>query len=513
MIFITLGSQKFQFNRLLQAVDELIEKCVINDTVFAQVGYSDYKPKHFEYKQFLDREEFAAQEAKCDILITHGGTGAIIGAVKKGKKVIAVPRLAKYGEHVDNHQIQLIAQFKGQNLICGLDDVTELESGLEFVKKHEFDTYKSNTRTIIESIERYIDGQELIKVLMIGNDSSVKGGITSVITQLLAHDWNAEGIDMKFIPSYIEANNVKKILFFLKAFRKIKKEFKKNKPDIVHIHMSYKGSFTRKFLLHKLCRKNGIPDIIHLHGSEFKKWFDESDDKKKEQIRILLKECAGFIVLGDKWNKAVKEIEPETKTVMVRNTVHIPCCTVHWQQPFTVLFMGVLIKRKGVADLINAVNLLKKENKLNNVKVIIAGSGAEETELKAMCTQLGLEQYIEFTGWIAGEDKEKIFRESQMLVLPSYNEGLPIAIIEAISYGMPVVATNVGDISSAVIHGENGFLIDPGDVKGLAYSIHKLISEKDFWEKESERAREISISQFDEAVFFETISNLYRKMG
>ena len=158
MIFITLGSQKFQFNRLLQAVDELIEKGVIDDEVFAQIGYSDYEPKHFEYKQFLDREEFAAQEGKCDILITHGGTGAIIGAVKKGKKVIAVPRLAKYGEHVDDHQIQLIAQFNGQNLICGLDDATELEQGLKFVKEHVFDAYQSNTKTIIESIERFIEG-------------------------------------------------------------------------------------------------------------------------------------------------------------------------------------------------------------------------------------------------------------------------------------------------------------------------------------------------------------------
>ncbi|HEM3678011.1 TPA: beta(1,3)galactosyltransferase EpsH [Streptococcus suis] len=158
MIFITLGSQKFQFNRLLQAVDELIEKGVIDDEVFAQVGYSDYEPKHFEYKQFLDREEFAAQEGKCNILITHGGTGAIIGAVKKGKKVIAVPRLAKYDEHVDDHQLQLIAQFKGQNLICGLEDVSELEEGLKFVKEHDFDEYQSNTKTIIDSIERFIEG-------------------------------------------------------------------------------------------------------------------------------------------------------------------------------------------------------------------------------------------------------------------------------------------------------------------------------------------------------------------
>ena len=157
MIFVTVGSQKFQFNRLLQEIDALIEKGVISDKVFAQSGCSDYEPKHYEYKPFLDRDEFAAREDECGILITHGGTGAIIGAVKKGKKVIAVPRLASYGEHVDDHQIQLIEQFREQNLICGIADVTELEQALQYVKEHEFDPYVSYTAAILESIESFIE--------------------------------------------------------------------------------------------------------------------------------------------------------------------------------------------------------------------------------------------------------------------------------------------------------------------------------------------------------------------
>ncbi len=352
-----------------------------------------------------------------------------------------------------------------------------------------------------------------MKVLMLGNDPSVKGGITSVISQLLAHDWNSEGIDMKFIPTYVETNNVRKILFFAKALRRINKELKTNKPDVVHMHMSYKGSFTRKFFLHKLCKKNNIPDIIHLHGSEFKKWFDESDDKKKEQIQTLLKESAGFIVLGDKWNKAVKEIEPKTNTVVVSNTVHIPDYTVEWKQPFTVLFMGVLIKRKGVADLINAIYLLNKENKLDNVRLVIAGSGAEEAELKAMCTQFGLDNYIEFAGWTAGEKKEKLFRESQMLVLPSYNEGLPIAILEAISCGMPVVATNVGDISSAVIDGENGYLIEPGDVLAIKQAIEKIVWDLEVFNKMVTASRQLAESGFSDEKYFSCINDLYKEIG
>lgn len=156
MIFITVGSQKFQFNRLLKEVDSLINENLIKERVFAQTGYSTYKPKNFEYKDFLSREEFLNYEEKAQIVITHGGTGAIIGAVKKGKKVIAVPRLKKYNEHVDDHQVQIIQQFKEQNLICGLNDCSELKEVLCFVKEHNFERYKSNTMKIIESIDLFI---------------------------------------------------------------------------------------------------------------------------------------------------------------------------------------------------------------------------------------------------------------------------------------------------------------------------------------------------------------------
>ena len=158
-IFITLGSQKFQFNRLLKAVDELCEKEIVDAAgVFAQIGYSDYLPRKYSYKKFLDRDEFSKEMGKADIVITHGGTGAIIGAVKKGKKVIAVPRLVKYGEHVDDHQLQLIKQFDELNLICPCRDTNKLSDALDTVQKASYNGYESNTSNIISSIEEYIKG-------------------------------------------------------------------------------------------------------------------------------------------------------------------------------------------------------------------------------------------------------------------------------------------------------------------------------------------------------------------
>ena len=157
MIFLTLGSQKFQFNRLLEEVDKLINDGVITDKVFAQIGSSNYKPKYFEYVDFISQEDFIKKMDECDIVITHAGTGAIVNAIKKNKKVIAVPRLAKYGEHVDDHQIQIIDEFKQLNLIEPVYELEDLGKKIEIVKFKEYDKYISNTDAIIKSIEEYIE--------------------------------------------------------------------------------------------------------------------------------------------------------------------------------------------------------------------------------------------------------------------------------------------------------------------------------------------------------------------
>jgi len=155
MIFVTVGSQKFQFNRLLKKVDELIENGVIKDEVFAQIGVSDYKPKNYKHVDFTTREEFAENLDKCDLLITHAGTGVIVTALKKGKKVIAIPRLAKFNEHVDDHQIQLVKQFNELNLIEPCYDIDTIDVSLKNIEKKEYGQYQSNSG-IITGIENYI---------------------------------------------------------------------------------------------------------------------------------------------------------------------------------------------------------------------------------------------------------------------------------------------------------------------------------------------------------------------
>ncbi len=156
MIFVSLGSQKFQFNRLLKAIDDLIAQGKLEDSVFAQVGYSDYQPRHYEYQPFLDADAFNRALGEAEVIITHAGTGVIINAVKKGKKVIVAPRLARYGEHVDDHQVQIAEMFSSLGFILACEDCGQLADKIEEVKTLHFQPYVSNTAAIIDSLEAFI---------------------------------------------------------------------------------------------------------------------------------------------------------------------------------------------------------------------------------------------------------------------------------------------------------------------------------------------------------------------
>jgi glycosyltransferase involved in cell wall biosynthesis len=145
-------------------------------------------------------------------------------------------------------------------------------------------------------------------------------------------------------------------------------------------------------------------------------------------------------------------------------------------------------------------------------EVIVAGSGEEEEALRQKAKELDITEQIRFEGWIGGEKKGELLKQCQALVLPSYNEGLPMAVLEALSYGMPVVATNVGDIPSAVCHGSNGYLFEPGDVAGLAQWMERVLL-KDTYESLSDNAKKTAAGSYAEDTYFSTIGGLYKSVA
>ncbi|OAS88183.1 MULTISPECIES: PssE/Cps14G family polysaccharide biosynthesis glycosyltransferase [Metabacillus] len=161
MIFVTVGSQKFQFNRLLEELDNLVENDFLNShEIYAQTGYSTYEPKFYTFKKFINKDDFLITMAKSSIIITHGGTGSIINGVKMEKKVIGVPRLKEFGEHVDNHQLEIIEQFSNSGMIYSLSDIKNLGKAIDKVENMDFRKYQSNTENIINILESFLSHED-----------------------------------------------------------------------------------------------------------------------------------------------------------------------------------------------------------------------------------------------------------------------------------------------------------------------------------------------------------------
>ena len=121
MIFVTVGSRNYPFDRLFKKLDKLYDEGVLTDSMFAQIGTSSYKPRNFEYKDFIEPEEFLQRVEQADIVVSHGASGSIMKALNAGKKVIAVTRLEKYGEHINDHQIQNNEAFSANGYVLMAD--------------------------------------------------------------------------------------------------------------------------------------------------------------------------------------------------------------------------------------------------------------------------------------------------------------------------------------------------------------------------------------------------------
>ncbi len=158
MILVMLGTQNNSFERLLKKMDELIEKKVIDEKVIVQSGYTNYESKNMRIFDLIPQEELERYQEQADLIITHGGVGSIVSSIKKEKKVIAVPRLHRYNEHVNDHQKQIVEAFDKKGYIIGIQRIDELKNAIIRAQDFEPKKYeeKSNSK-ILKLIEDFID--------------------------------------------------------------------------------------------------------------------------------------------------------------------------------------------------------------------------------------------------------------------------------------------------------------------------------------------------------------------
>lgn len=157
MILVMLGTQNNSFHRLLEEIDRLIKKEVIQEEVIVQAGYTKYETSNMKIFGLISKEELKQYQQEARLIITHGGAGSIITSLQYEKKVIAVPRKHEYGEHVNNHQEEIVELFNSKGYIIGISGVEELEQAIEKAKDFKPVQYKSDNHKMLQIIENFID--------------------------------------------------------------------------------------------------------------------------------------------------------------------------------------------------------------------------------------------------------------------------------------------------------------------------------------------------------------------
>jgi len=345
------------------------------------------------------------------------------------------------------------------------------------------------------------------RVLMVGTDTSTMGGIASVIIDYI-ESGIFERLSISYHSTHRDGGRVGKALFFLKQMLLF--VIRANAYRIIHIHTSHGWSYRRLFvilLISLLFRKR---TVLHVHGSQFDLYYQNAASFEKGLIRFGLLRADRVVALSDQWRDRLLAIQPDARVEIIMNTVNTDKYRfddrpVH--TPVSVLFLGRLGERKGVYDILKAFRSLD----MSGYRFVLAGDGDIEA-VRAEVSRNGWQNSVAVPGWISGDSKLRLLAEADIYILPSYNEGLPIGLLEAISSGLAVIATDVGGIPNAVDNGVNGYLIKPTDWQALVVHLQALASDHSRLACFGRASRELALKKFSMPRAEEQLRELYSEI-
>lgn len=322
-----------------------------------------------------------------------------------------------------------------------------------------------------------------MKVLMIGPDSQAKGGIATVIQNFQTY-FHYPDIDMFFLTTWQEGSKWNQFKTAMASYRKMRK----TDVDIIHLHVAQKGIFFRKalFLLGK--RKN-IPIILHMHASSFDKFYNNSSKLVQRCIRLIFDRATCVVVLSEEWERFYKKLT-NTEIKIIPNAVPIPSEYNYNPLATKIITFGRIGKRKGSYDVLEVAKRIKARHP--QYQFILFGDG-ELDQVKKQIEEEHIEN-VAIGGWVT--DKEAIMKEAVLHFLPSYHEGLPMAILETMAAGIPNMASAVGGISQLVKTNENGVLVEAGDTDMMVNELEQYLSNTNARNHLSENARKTIIEKF-----------------
>lgn len=345
-----------------------------------------------------------------------------------------------------------------------------------------------------------------MKVLMLGPARTVKGGMSSVVNNYFEY-----GLDKKIDLRYIETINDKNKL--LKAFKEIKGKieflFNVKKYDIIHIHMASRRSTFRKGKYVRIAKKYNKKVIVHIHGAEYKIFFNECNEKQKKFVIDTLKLADKVIVLSEEWKEYFSQLVNPDKIIVIYNAILIPDDFQKNLKVQKLIFLGRFGNRKGIYDLLEIFPRLITN--YPNIELYAAGDGEIEKVEQIVKTN-NIEKNVHLLGWIQGNEKEKVLKEGSFFVLPSYNEGMPMSLIEGMAYKNICISTNVGGIPKVINNNVNGIIIEPGDREALYQSLELLLRDSELRKKLSNNARKTVEEKFNIEKNIKILIKLYQDL-
>lgn len=341
------------------------------------------------------------------------------------------------------------------------------------------------------------------KIIMIGTDMNSCGGMSSVIK--LYKESGLLGDNVIYLSSYKDGSIIFKIGFFAVFLVKYLFLLLTDKNiKLVHIHIATKGSFFRKSIALIIAKAFGKKVLLHEHAAEFSIFYDKVPLLIKRYITKIFDSCDAVIALSSQCRAEISEKTANRNIQVLYNPTVVKEIYEKKNETVNVLFMGRLGKRKGTYDIIEAAKHLKADN----VEINLYGDG-EVNEVQKVVTEAELQGKVKVNGWISGEQKDEVFKSADIYILPSYNEGLPISILEAMAIGLPVITTPVGGIPEAVENGVNGFLIQPGDYAALAQRIDSLAENPDLRKQMGRQSYRIAKEKFDIETVIKQLQDIY----
>lgn len=361
-----------------------------------------------------------------------------------------------------------------------------------------------------------------LRVLQVGphqSNATSRGGIATVMSLIMRHP--GVGVVQEHAVTYDDGSVPHRARLFSTGICRVAQRSFRHRVDVVHVHMSFKGSVVRKGLALRVARAAGVPTVLHAHSHGFTRWYSGLPRYQQVAVRTLLRPDR-WIVLGARWAGEYPKhlgIDPARVSVLHNPTVAKPDpqgTTWGWpasetgERPVRFAFLGRLGERKGCYDLVEALALLTPEVR-SRIHIVMAGDGDVDGVRRA-AEAVGLKDVVEFPGWIDQNTRAALLDTADVLLLPSHQEGLPMAVLEGMAAGLAVLTTPVGGIPDVLDDDINALLVPPGQPPLLADALARLATDPELRRRLGEAALATSV-EYDVSKWYVRLEQIWREVA